>query len=191
MLGFHSYGGIVCVNTKFSYSIHQVMDWFHTPVTVSSVGSCDFDRLISFLLVLCPAVEQGRYTSPFYSHQANLRITRSPLLHSRYDNLTIHTTVYRGSFSCILKRIIYNQKKKVFLPVYKRKITFFYSVSWVETSMHFFFCFSPNYLQWTVTKKNIILKIPTFIFFSSRKVLLLLNRMFLAIAIWKLGQVCM
>lgn len=115
------------------------MDWFHTPVTVSSVGSCDFDRLISFLLVLCPAVEQGRYTSPFYSHQANLRITRSPLLHSRYDNLTIHTTVYRGSFSCILKRIIYNQKKKVFLPVYKRKITFFYSVSWVETSMHFFF----------------------------------------------------
>lgn len=145
MLGFHSYGGIVCVNTKFSYSIHQVIDWFHTPVTVSSVGSCDFDRLISFLLVLCPAVEQGRYTSPFYSHQANLRITRSPLFHSHYDNLTIHTTVYRGSFSCILKRIIYNQKKRYsFLSTKGKLLSFTLFHEWrPQCTFFFFFAFPP------------------------------------------------
>lgn len=100
---------------------------FHVLVTVSSVGSCDFDRLISFLLVLCEAVEHGRST-PRHSHQATLRTHRSTPFHSRYANLQ-SLQQCAGVLPLLSSRAFYNQKKKmVFLPVYRRSLTSFTQV---------------------------------------------------------------
>lgn len=149
---------------------------FWVLVTVSSMGSCDSARLISFLLLLCAAVDHGRW-SPLHSQQATLRIHSSTPFHSRYAD---PTTVSSGVF--------YNQKKMVFLPVYRRVLLL--SLGFMRRPQCPTSFFPPKLSKVNSVKEKHHLTKSAFIFFSSGKVLLLLKRIFLAIAIWKLGQVC-
>lgn len=96
---------------------------FHVLVTVSSVGSCDFDRLNSFLLVLCAAVEHGITVT-------RLLLESTDLLHSTVAMLTLQSLQQcTGVLPPLSSRVFYNQKKNGITSHLQKEPYFFHSVS--------------------------------------------------------------
>lgn len=136
---------------------------FHVLVTVSSVGSCDFDRLNSFLLVLCAAVEHGITVT-------RLLLESTDLLHSTVAMLTLQSLQQcTGVLPPLSSRVFYNQKKKmVFLPIYRRSLTSFTQFH-LEASMPYLFFLFPKLSKVNSVKEKHHLTKSAFIFFHQEK----------------------